>query len=178
MFETKKTSTSKRISSVQQVSEIFEVSEVSVRRWAIAGCPCRTKNHRRFFDPIEIQTWLRENRKTCQPGRPAKEIDPQLADLEYRKQTALCEKFERENKVARGELINRADEESRDVKAIVALRNKLCGMPAALAARLAGMDQAEIQVTIDGRIEQIIDEYEKTMLPMPKPEPEPVGATT
>jgi hypothetical protein len=145
-----------RKSSSQEVADIIGISTMAVTNWVKRGCPCDAEGEQRLFDVAEVQAWAHENHLT---GIGGAKKNPALLNLEKRKLRALVEKFERENKQARGLLIDAAEEEKRDVDRIVAIRNKLSGLEASLPARLIGLDAVEIQTILHANFERFLNEF-------------------
>ena len=155
-----------RSSTAQEICDLLDVSKMAITRWVKEGLPCDDTGDQRMFDAAEVMAWLRREGKSCTPGKPLTKQNEVLLPIRIRKENALVEKYERENKQAAGLLIDAAEEERRVASLIVALRNKFCGLGAALAATLAGLDAAEIQTLLDGRVEQILREFASGNVPL------------
>jgi len=154
-----------RTATAQEISDMLDVTKMTISRWVEEGLPCDNDGGGRMFDAGEVMTWAKANNKTLQRGRPSPN-DPILLQLRIEKERELVERFRRENKFAAGLLIDAAEEERRVASLIVALRNKFSGLGAALAATLAGLDAAEIQSLLDGRVEQILREFASGNVPL------------
>jgi hypothetical protein len=110
------------------------------------------------FDESEVAAWMQANGITGDIGRPAEESNDELKALKARKELALVLRYERENSVADGKLIDAVEEQQRDVAKVTAARHKLGGLGSSLAPQLAGLDASEIQTLIDSEIERVLDE--------------------
>lgn len=96
-----------------------------------------------------------------------RKIEPESGELlnldqqRARKESAMADKIERQNREADGELVN-----AREVDMMIAetdgiVRTNLLSLPAKLAGELAGTDDPrEIQVAIDGAIRKALSELE------------------
>jgi phage terminase Nu1 subunit (DNA packaging protein) len=152
----------KRTKSTQAVADLFDVDPSTVQGWVKQGCPCdpaKTKKQSHKFDDAEVAAWMEANKRTGKVGRPADEMSDELKQLKIRKETALVAKYERENAIEDGKLIDAATEQQRDIRKITTIRNRLCGLGASISPQLDGLDGAERQSVIDQSIEEILKDF-------------------
>jgi len=141
------------------IASIFSVDPSTIRRWVSLGCPSSKSKSGHMFSESEVASWMKASGVTGKVGRPATKESIELSAAKLRTLNAMAEKYERENKVAAGILIDAATEEVRDVQKIVTLRNRLCGMGAMIVPQMEGCDKAQIQKLIDAAIEEILQEF-------------------
>jgi len=152
----------KRTQTTQDIANLLDLDPTTVQNWVKQGCPCdkstKSKQPHRFNEG-EVLAWMKSRGLSGKVGRPNEVLGDDLKALKIRKEAALCEKYERENKVEAGELIDAAEEQQRDIAKIVTVRNRLCGLGATLSPQLEGLDGPERQSLIDDAIENILKEF-------------------
>ncbi|MDP9175627.1 MAG: helix-turn-helix domain-containing protein [Planctomycetota bacterium] len=147
-----------RASTTEEVADLLDVDRATVLRWCGEGLPHQKRDKQNYYDVAEVQNWMKANGRTGDVGRPP-ETDPDLVSLKIRKELALVTRYERENAIATGKLIDAAAEQIRDTQKITMVRNRLCGLGATLAPQLEGLDGAERQALIDQSIDDILEEF-------------------
>jgi len=153
-----------RDKTTSQITDIFDVDESTIKRWVSAGCPCDSPPGRgkpRKFNEAEVAAWMQATNRSGKPGRPQEAGSDDLKALKIRKELALVLKYERENAIDEGKLIDATAEQNRDVAKIATIRNKLSSLGATLSPQLEGLDGAERQTLIDKSIEQILLEFSR-----------------
>lgn len=151
-----------RTETTQDIAELFDVDTSTIHAWVKDGCPCdpsTSKRQSHKFNAGEVVKWMQDNNRTGKKGRPSTPEGDELQAAKLRKEIAMAEKYERENAVAAGKLIDAATEQARDVQKITAIRNRLCGLGASLAGVLEGKSGAERQSLIDDSIQEILAEF-------------------
>jgi phage terminase Nu1 subunit (DNA packaging protein) len=149
---------SKRDKSVDDVADILSLATRTVQKWVQRGCPHDLEGTAAKLDAFEVNAWAKAQGLSMRPGRPADKND-KLMSIRIKREQEMLEKYQRENKQARGLLIDAAEEEKRDVARIVAIRNKLSGLEASLPARLIGLDAVEIQTILHANFERFLNEF-------------------
>jgi phage terminase Nu1 subunit (DNA packaging protein) len=155
----------KRDKSPEEVADILSLSTRTVQKWVKRGCPHDMDGNSPRLDVSEVVAWVKASGLSMRPGRPH-DKDDKLLQIRIKKEQELLERYQRENKMASGLLIDAAEEERRVTSLILALRNKFCGLGASLAATLAGLDAVEIQSLLDGRVDQILREFASGNVPL------------
>lgn len=148
-----------RDKSTADIATLFDVTTRAVSKWVKEGLPYdapKKKNQSAKYNETEVAAWMKANKKTGKPGRPANEA---LNAAKLRKETAMAIKYEIENKVSMGLLVDAASEQQRNIAKITTVRNRLCGLGATLSPALEGLDGAERQAAIDEAVEQILKEF-------------------
>jgi predicted transcriptional regulator len=166
-----------RAQTAQEVAEILDVTATTVNRWIKSGAPHSTRGRRHFFDASEIAHWLKENNRTCSRGRPSVPTDPELLALKVRKELAIVERLERENRDTAAKYIDAEQERLRDAARDSMVRSKLEEFFGGLGVKLAGLDPVQIHTVLDSTVEAFLlamsqDTSEST------PTPAPIGAAT
>lgn len=158
----------KRNQSTQEIADLFDVDTSTVQGWVKNGCPCDKSNSKgRGRRPVfaynagEVASWMKATNRSGKPGRPTTEISEDLKAIKLRKELAMALKYEGENAVRDGKLIDAAMEQQRDIAKITTVRNKLCGLGASLAPQLEGLEGAERQSLIDDAITAILKELSR-----------------
>jgi phage terminase Nu1 subunit (DNA packaging protein) len=152
----------KRTRTTQEIADLWDVDNSTVHNWVKSGCPCDKPTNRKAsyrFDEGEVAAWCKANGKTGKLGRPVEADSDELKALKIRKEAALVARYERENAVEEGRLIDAAEAQAQSVQNITATRNRLCGLGATLSPQLEGLDGAERQTLIDSAIEQILKQF-------------------
>jgi len=153
----------KRESTTEEVAELLDVDRATILRWSGEGLPHdkpQKKQAGNRYDVAEVAAWMKANNRTGEVGRPA-DSDSALVGHKTRKEKALADRYERENAVAAGLLIDAAAEQKRDIQKITLVRNRLCGLGAALSPQLEGLDGAQRQSAIDAAVEEILQEFSR-----------------
>jgi phage terminase Nu1 subunit (DNA packaging protein) len=151
-----------RDKTTQEVAEMFSVDPSTINNWTKHGLPCdkaKTKKQSNKYDVAEVAAWMKINNRTGEMGRPPEPGSENKKALEERKLLALVLKYERENAIEDGKLIDAAQEQQRDVQKVVAVRNKLWGMGATLSPQLEGLEGHERQSLIDAYVENVLKEF-------------------
>jgi phage terminase Nu1 subunit (DNA packaging protein) len=152
----------KRTKTTQEIADLWTVDNSTVHNWVKSGCPCDKPTNRKAsyrFDEAEVAAWCKASGKTGKLGRPVDADSDDLKALKIRKEAALVARYERENAVEEGKLVDAADVQARNIQKITAARNRLCGLGATLSPQLEGLDGAERQTLIDGAIERILKQF-------------------
>jgi len=153
-----------RKQTTEQIAEQLDVDRATILRWCAEGLPhSKPSKHREGnrYDLAEAAAWMQANGRSGEVGRPP-EKDEQLLSLQIKKLQAVVEKVQRENKVAAGLLIDAAAEQRRDIQKITVVRNRLCGLGAAISPQLEGLDGAARQSVIDAAVEEILQELARS----------------
>ena len=154
---------SRRDKNTQEIADLLNLNRATVLRWASEGLPHdqidrKTGNR---YNVAEVQTWMKINHRSGVIGRPMDEGSEQLKALRIRRENALVLKYERENKIEAGKLIDAAEEERRDVQKLVVLRSRLCGLGATISPQLEGLSGADRHSLIDRYIENTLNDLAK-----------------
>lgn len=95
-------------------------------------------------------------------GRQAKEVPEGALDLEQqraRKEKAMADKIERENRLAEGEIVNADEVDRMNAEVDGSVRSGMLAIPSRLAAELSSLeDPREIQVVLDKEIRKALSE--------------------
>jgi phage terminase Nu1 subunit (DNA packaging protein) len=152
-----------RDKTTEETCEEFEVDESTIKRWIERGLPCDREGRGvpRLFDFAEVAAWKIQNNVTGEAGRPA-ETDDALKAAKTRKELALAEKHEIELARVKGLLVDKAVVESANIQKFTVIRNKFLGLAASIAPMLEGQDPASIEVLLDQRIREILEELSRT----------------
>lgn len=113
----------------------------------------------RKFRSDELGEWVRrhERKKLTGKGKGPGMIDP--IQERARKDREMADKYELENQVKRGELIDLATVESAAFDVVMRVRSRLMRMPSAVAPLLLGLeDRIEIQEVLDGEVRDALTE--------------------
>lgn len=148
-----------RDKTTQELAELLDIDIKTIQRWKREGLPHNKKPKPHKFNAGEVAEWMKINNKTAKVGRPSTPMSGEREALEIRKLAALVRKYEREEKVDEGLLIDAAEEQRRDIAKITLVRNRLSGLGASIAPQLEGLDGAERQTLIDESIATILKEF-------------------
>lgn len=152
-----------RDKTTQEIADLFDVSTSTLSKWIKRGCPvdlAATRKQSHKFDAAEVAAWMKSNGVTGDMGRPPEPLSDELKELKIRKELALVLRYERENAVEDGKLIDAVTEQSRDIAKIMAVRNRLSGLGASIAPQLVGLDSgAEAQTIIDNEVAAILKQF-------------------
>ena len=102
---------------------------------------------------------MAENGVTGKAGRAMESEDLDQARL--RKESAMARNWELRNQQLEGDLVPIADVERGRVERVSMVRNRLLGLPASVAPRLAGMDAAKIEGELDLEIQSILEAFSR-----------------
>lgn len=150
-----------RSHSTEELAELLDVDRATVLNWCKLGLPHqkpKSKKEGNHYDVGEALAWMRSKNITGKIGRPAEADGDELRSAKIKKEKAIVEKYERQNAVEAGKLIDAAEEQRRDVRKIMFVRNRLCGLGAAISPQLDGLDGPKRQAVIDGAIEEILQD--------------------
>jgi phage terminase Nu1 subunit (DNA packaging protein) len=142
------------------LAAVLELSIPTIERYVKQGMPCTKRGKTgNLYDEAECQAWIKANEKTGKAGRPVQYDSEELRLLKVRKESALVARLERENKVAEATLIDKADEERRDVGNVLRVKNRLSSLGSSLSVQLEGLNAAERQHLIETTIDDILREF-------------------
>ena len=150
---------SRRNLSTAQIAELLDLDPATVLRWTGEGLPHDKSSNRKLgnrYDVAEVQAWMKTNRRTGDVGRPLEAGSDELKGWKVRREKAIALKFERENAIEEGKLIDAETERKRDLAKITVARNRLLGLGAAIAPKLEGLDGAQRQGAIDTAVAEIL----------------------
>ena len=160
----KKSTRISRTLTDDDLAELMDVDERTLRNWKRLGCPCsRGRGKDRRWNAEEVAAWKKTTGITGTKGRPEDTTpasDP-LKAAKIRKETALAERYEIATKRERGSVIDRSEVERANVQKFTTIRNKMLGLPAAIAPSLVGLQAPDIEKLLDDRITEILTELSR-----------------
>ena len=150
--------------------ELFDgIDKRTVTRWCADGCPHDGggKGKPRLFNAEEVAAWMKKRGITGAVGRPPdveESTDPEdpLRKAKIRKETAMADRYEVMAAREKGLLMPKADVEAATVRMATVIRNRLLGLPPALAPVVVGMTVPQAEHEIDARIRDILKELSRS----------------
>lgn len=138
------------IETQEQLAKAFKVSLRTVQRWITDGMPVTREG---YYNLLEIQAWrlLRNDKKN--------KLDPDTEKWVSRYRQAKAKQEEIKLKKITGELVDKQEVEKGRVERILVIKKALLSLPHEMAPALAGLDEREILVTLQERIEKIINNF-------------------
>jgi hypothetical protein len=129
----------------KELAEAFEVSTRTVKNWVSRGCP-RGKDG--LFSFEAVAAWL----ETWKPDEDGKSAESEFRH--WRAKLAELKYLE-----AAGDLIPRDEVERGRVQRVLAVKERLLGLPGTLAPLLAGQDARAIQGILTDKIREAIEAF-------------------
>jgi phage terminase Nu1 subunit (DNA packaging protein) len=150
-----------RDKSRTEIASILDLTETTIKRWVAQGLPCDASTRTGLYDEAEVLAWMKTNKKTGKVGHPENELSDDLKAMRARKEAAIVRRLERENQIAEGKLIDRAQVESNQIAKCQHLRITLMAMGSTLSPQLEGLTPIERQQLIDQYAETLLKEFAK-----------------
>lgn len=113
-------------------------------------------------DKGEVSRLATEARKEVEAEFDGTDVKEKLIRAELRKRLAAAEKAERENEVARGNLISREEVERERLARIAAVKHGLLQLPPKLSARVPGLSahqRAQAEADWDREVRALLTEF-------------------
>jgi phage terminase Nu1 subunit (DNA packaging protein) len=155
------TDTKARKFSSQDVADALDVRIQTVHDWAKRGCPHtpgRGRNPARY-DLAEVASWMKDNKLTGRQGRPAESEDsPDLEKARLRKENALASKYELQVARERRTLVPTDEIKELFMEVVSRAKSQMSGLPADVAGACVGLDAGDIQVLLESRVTQILND--------------------
>lgn len=150
-----------RTTNLQDLGDELDLHPNTLRRWCNLNQNAmphdRGERGRMLFDVAEVRAWMERTGNDGRIGRrPGYTESGTMEKARIRKESALADKYELQVSEARKVLVDRETINREWVSRVMALKNKLLGLPAIVAPACVGLDAAEIQALLDGRITDII----------------------
>jgi phage terminase Nu1 subunit (DNA packaging protein) len=142
----------------EELAAELDVHQETIGRYDRDGAPHERRGRSNFYDPAEYHAWMRANSKSGEDGRPRAKSSPDLDAARLRKENALAAKYEMDVGERERALVPVADVKRWIGERVGATKNKLIGLGAAVTPQLEGLDAAERQAVIDGRVREILEE--------------------
>ncbi|MFC1706234.1 helix-turn-helix domain-containing protein [Planctomycetota bacterium] len=95
--------------SEPEAAQRLKVSIRTLRRWRSQGLPHRRAGRQPRYDRGAVKAWMAKHNLTGERGRPdlvSKNVPPELLAIRIRKTKALAERYELNNRVKRGQLVD------------------------------------------------------------------------
>lgn len=115
-----------------QAAKELRVEPNRINKWAADGAPVAvrgSRGHSAYYDLDALKKWLSDR------GRPKQDEGLSLGEARARQATAMAKKYERENRVREGQLLERATVVSEGQVVLSALKAKLLNLPRAAVLR-------------------------------------------
>jgi phage terminase Nu1 subunit (DNA packaging protein) len=152
-----------RDKTTADILETFDIKRNTLQQWIKKGLPytkAKGKEQNKF-DEGEVASWLKEKRMTATVGRPIGPMSEQLAAAKLRHLLAIAEIHEMKRDQQKGTLVEKSEAERSNVTKFTVIRNKLLGMPSAVAPSITGLDAPDIERELEDRIREILTELSR-----------------
>lgn len=109
-----------------KAAEVLGVQPNRINKWVADGAPVAmrgSRGHSAYYDLAALKAW-RDDR-----GRPEQDEGLSLGEARARRETAMAIKYERENLVRAGQLVERAQVASEGQAVLASLKAKLLAVP-------------------------------------------------
>lgn len=153
-----KASPVQRAQGCEEIAELQKVHVNTVRLWIGDGCPASKDGAEWLLNDEEVNGWLLANNRKTTPGRPPKPKAPAPEGMDGDKDYWLARKYKIQCLKEEGELVDKQAYRQLWIGEVQTIKGKCRGLGASLAPGCVGLDAAEIQGVIDGRVEQVFRE--------------------
>lgn len=154
-----------RDKTTAEILDTFGINAQTLAGWIRKGCPCtkaKGRGKQNKFDEGEVASFLKEKGLTGAVGRPGGPLSEDLAAARLRKERAMADLNEIKVAKERGTLVDIAEQERSNIQKFTVIRNKLMGLPSAVAPSITGLDAPEIERILDERIRETLIELSRT----------------